>query len=79
MDILKKIWPSPFKVAKGDVAALIIHLVVFVAAMLVVGIVTGMLSGVAVLSVIFWILGPLAELYGTVGIILCVLRFIGVV
>ena len=78
MDMLKKIWPSPFKISKGDVAALIIHLAVIVAAMLVVGVVIGLLRAVPVLNVILWIIGPLAELYGAVGIILCILRFAGV-
>ena len=72
MSTLKSIWPTPFKIKKGDVASLIIQLVIFV------GWVISLLSAIPVLGLIFKLVGALVEIYGIVGIVLCVLVFVGV-
>jgi hypothetical protein len=44
----------------------------------VVGVLIGVLSAIPILGIIFWIIGSLMELYTIVGIVLCVLNFLGV-
>ena len=78
MSTLKTIWPTPFKIKKGDVASLIIQLVIFVVVCAVVGWVISLLSAIPVLGLIFKLVGALVEIYGVVGIVLCVLVFVGV-
>ena len=79
MDILRKYWPTPFKIEKGNLVSLLVQLVIFLVIMAVVGVLIGVLSAIPVLGIIFWIVGPLAEIYSTVGVVLCILKFIGVV
>ena len=79
MDMLKKLWPTPFKIEKGNLASFIIQLIIFVVICAVVGVLIGVLSTVPVIGVIFWILGSLMELYSIIGIVLCVLVFLDVV
>jgi hypothetical protein len=45
----------------------------------VVGWLIGVLAGIPVLGLIFKLLGALIEIYGFVGIVLCVLKFLGIV
>ena len=78
MDILKNLWPTPFKIKKGDLASFLIQLIIFVVVCAVVGFLFSVLGGIPILGVIFWILGSLIEVYGIVGIVLCVLKFLGV-
>ena len=78
MSTLKTIWPTPFKIEKGNVASLIIQLVIFLVVCAVVGWLIGLLSGLPLLGVIFTLLGSLMEIYSVVGIVLCVLVFLGV-
>lgn len=79
MDFLKKYWPTPFKIEKMNVVSFLIQLVIFVVVCAVVGWLIGILAKIAVIGIIFSILGGLVEIYGLVGIILCVLKFVGVV
>ena len=75
MELLKKIWPTPFKVKPKDVVSLIIQLVIFLVICAVVGWVIGLLAKIAIIGVIFGLIGGLMEIYGLVGIILCILKF----
>lgn len=79
MDMLKKLWPMPFGIEEKNVSSFLVQLVIFVVICAVVGFLIGILAGIPILGVIFSILGGLVELYGLVGIILCVLKFLGLV
>lgn len=79
MNLLKMLWPTPFKIQKGNVVSLVIQLVIFVVLCALVGWLIGVLAGTPIIGVIFSIIGGLMELYGLIGIILCVLKFLGTV
>ena len=79
MSFLKSLWPTPFRVEKGNVVSFLIQLVIFIVICAVVGWLISLLAGIPVIGVIFSILGGLMELYGLIGIVLCILRLIGVV
>lgn len=79
MDFLKQLWPTPFKIKEKDVASFIIQLVIFIIICAVVGFLIGILAKIKIIGVIFSIIGGVVELYGLIGIILCILKFVGVV
>ncbi len=79
MDLLKKIWPTPFKVEKGNIVSLLIQLVIFLVICALVGWLIGLLAGIPVIGIIFSLLGSLMEIYGLVGIVLCILKFLDIV
>ena len=79
MDMLKKLWPTPYKIKKGDLVSFLVQLIVFVVICAVVGVLIGILRGFPIVGIIFAIAGALMELYSLIGIILCILKFIGVV
>lgn len=79
MDLLKMIWPTPFKIQKGNVVSLVIQLVIFLVICAVVGWLIGLLASTPVVGVIFGIVGGLMGLYSLIGIVLCVLKFLGMV
>ncbi len=79
MDTLKKLWPTPFKIKEKDIASFLIQLIIFLVICAVVGVVIGLLAKIPLLGIIFSIIGALVEVYGLVGIVLCVLKFIGAV
>lgn len=76
MDLIKKIWPTPFKVKKGDVVSLVIQLVILLLICVVGGFVIGLLSGLPLIGWLFSLIGGLIDLYGLIGIILSILKFI---
>jgi hypothetical protein len=78
MDLIKKLWPTPFNIKKGNLASFLIQLIIFIVITAVVGVLIGVLSGIAIIGVIFWIVGGLMEIYTIVGIVLCTLNFRGV-
>ena len=75
MELLKKIWSTPFKVKSKDIVSLIVQLVIFLVICVVIGWVIGLLAKIPVLGVIFGLVGGLMEIYGLVGIVLCILKF----
>ena len=79
MDMVKKLWPTPFKIAEKNVVSFIVQLVIFLVVCAVVGWLVSILAGVPVLGIIFSLVVALLEIYGFVGIILCVLKFLGLV
>ena len=79
MDFLKKLWPTPFNVKKGDVKSFVTNLIFFIIVCTVIGVLIGILSSVPILGVIFWILGSLLEIYGIVGAILCILVYLNII
>lgn len=79
MDFLKTLWPTPFKVKEKDITSLIIQLIIFLVVCAVVGVLIGILSGIAIIGPIFWVVGSLMELYSIVGIVLCIVNFLGLI
>ncbi len=79
MDILRKLWPTPYKIKKGNLASFLIQLIVFLVICAVVGVLIGVLRGIPIVGIIFAIAGSLMGLYSLIGIILCILKFIGAV
>ena len=77
MDTLKKLWPTPFKIKEKEIASFLIQLIIFLVICAVAGAVIGLLAKIPLLGIIFSIIGALVEVYGLVGIVLCVLKFIG--
>lgn len=81
MEILKKIWPTPFKVQQKDTQPFVVQLIVYFLIGAVVSIVLGVVGGVvgiAWLSAIFSVVSGIVDLYCTAAIALCILRFVGV-
>jgi len=79
MDMLKKLWPTPFKIKKGNLASFLIQLIIFLVVVAVVGWLIGLLAHLPIVGIVFSLLGSLIGIYNLVGIILCVLRFIGTI
>ncbi len=79
MDMLKKLWPTPFKIEKGNVVSFLIQLIIFLVITAVVGWLIAILAGLPIIGIIFTLVGSLMEIYGIVGIVLCILKFLGTV
>ncbi len=79
MDLLKALWPTPFKVKEKDIASLIIQLIIFVVLIALFSIAIGILSAVPIIGIVFWIVGSLVDLYSLIGIVLCVVNFFGLI
>ncbi|MBR3893636.1 MAG: hypothetical protein IKJ35_00660 [Clostridia bacterium] len=78
MDLLKTIWPTPFKIKEKDVAGFIVQLLILVVVCAIVGFCIGLLAKIKIVGLIFGLFGTLVEIYGLVGIVLCILKFVGV-
>ena len=79
MDFLKKVWPTPFKIKDKDVVSFLIQLIIFIVICAVVGFLIGILAKLPIIGIIFSLVGGVVELYGLIGIVLCVLKFLGLV
>lgn len=79
MDLIKKVWPTPFKIKEKDLVSFIVQLIIFVVVCAVVGFLIGILAALPIIGLIFSLIGGLVELYGFIGIILCILKFLGIV
>lgn len=79
MDLLKKFWPTPFKIKKGNLASFLIQLIIFLVIVAVFGWLVGLLANLPVVGFIFGLVGSLVGIYNIVGVVLCILRFIGVI
>lgn len=79
MDMLKKYWPTAFKVGEKDVASLIIQIVILAVICIVVGFLISIVARIPIVGILAGLIGALVELYGLVGIVLCVLKFLGIV
>ena len=79
MDLLRSIWPTPFKIQRKNPVSFVIQLIAFVIICAVVGLLIGVLSAVPIVGIIFWIIGSFMELYSIVGIVLCILVFLDVI
>ena len=78
MDFLKTLWPTPFKIKEKDVTSFIVQLIIFIVVCAVVGLLIGILAKIPLIGIIFSLFGALVELYGLIGIVLCILQFVGV-
>ena len=78
MDILKQIWPTPFKIKEKDVTSFVVQLIIFIVVCAIAGVVIGLLALIPIVGIIASIVGSLIGLYGLVGVILCILQFAGV-
>ena len=79
MDMLKKLWPTPFKIERKNLTSFLVQLIIFIVVCAVVGVLIGVLRSIPILGIIFWIVGSLLEIYSIVGIVLCVLVFLDVI
>jgi len=79
MDMLKKFWPTPFKIEAKNVASFVVQLIIFVVVCAVAGILIGVLAGIPIIGIIFSIIGSLLELYSLIGIVLCILKFLDII
>ena len=79
MDLLRKIWPTPFKIEKGNIVSFLIQLIIFLVITAVVGWLIAILAKIAIVGIIFGLIGSLMGIYGPVGIVLCILKFLGIV
>ena len=77
MDMIKKYFPLAFKAT--DLQAFIIVLVTYVLVDLFCGLVIGLLAKIAIIGVLFGIVGWVVGLYAFAGVILSVLFFIKVI
>lgn len=79
MDLLRKIWPTPFKIEKGNIVSFLIQLIIFLVIVAVVGWLIALLAALPIVGIIFGLVGSLIGIYNIVGIVLCVLKFLGTV
>ena len=79
MDLIKKIWPTPFKIKQGNILSFLVQLLIFLVICAVIGWLFTVLSKIAVVGVVFYFVGGLMGLYCIIGAILCILKFLGIV
>jgi hypothetical protein len=72
MDILKKVFPLSFKYV-GEVANLVIGIIIYVLVGIVGGAVIGLTASLPVVGIILGIVGALLDLYVTAGIVIEIL------
>lgn len=78
MDFLKKVWPTPFKIEKGNLSSFLVHLILLIVVCAVIGILIGVLTRIPVVGILFGLVGSLVELYSIVGVVLCFLVYFDV-
>ena len=76
--MLQKLWPTPYKIKKGDLVSFLIQLIIFILVCVVIGWVIGLVASLPIINIFGWILGLAVEVYSVVGIVLCLLNFLGV-
>ena len=78
MDMLKKIFPFSFNVKEKDVTSLIVSILIYIAVMIVSGIVMALLSLIPIVNLLTGIAGWVVELYAVGGIVISVLNFFNI-
>ena len=78
MDFLKTVWPTPFKIEKGNLSSFLVRLILLVVVCAVIGILIGVLARIPVVGILFSLIGSLVELYSVVGVVLCFLVYFDV-
>ena len=77
MYFVRKLWPTPFKIKKGNLVSFLIQLVIFIIIVAVVGFLSVILANLPIIGLVFKLVGSLIGIYNIVGIVLCILRFLG--
>ncbi len=77
MNLIKKVWPTPFKIKEKDLTSFVVQLIIFIVICAVVGFLIGILAGIPIIGILFSLVGAVVEIYGLVGIIICILKFLG--
>lgn len=77
--MLKKYWPTPFKVKEKDVNSFVVQLIIFIVVCAIAGAIIGILAKIPLIGLIFALIGGLVELYGLIGVVLCILLFCGII
>ena len=78
MSILQAIWPFAFKVKKKELGSFLLWLIIGIVVAILFGVLMGVLGHIAVVGVIFRILGSLVEIYTIAHVVFCILKFVGV-
>ena len=78
MDFLKKVWPTPFTIEKGNLSSFLVRLILLVVVCAVIGLLIGVLARIPVVGILFGLVGSLVELYSIVGVVLCFLVYFDV-
>lgn len=73
MKLLKKIWPFSFE--SNSLSHLVLKVIVYVVIGLIFAILMGLLHSIPVINVLFFIIGPLVDLYVLVGLVLLLLDY----
>ncbi len=76
--MLKKLWPTPYKVKAWNILSLVVQLLIFIVICAVMGVLIKILAAIPIVNIIAWVLGLCMEVYSVVGIVLCVLNFLGI-
>lgn len=79
MDFLKKLWPTPFKIEKGNVVSFVVQLLVFLILTALFGWLIGLLGALPIVGIVFRIVGSLMGIYTLIGAVLCLLKFLDLV
>jgi len=77
MDLIKKIWPTPFKIKEKDVESLVVQLIIFIVACFIASFIIAILAKLPIIGIIIGLVGGAIDLYCIVGIVLAVLKFLG--
>ena len=51
MDLLRKIWPTPFKIEKGNIVSFLIQLIIFLVIVAVVGWLIALLAALPIIGI----------------------------
>ena len=76
MDFLKKLWPTPFKIEKGNVVSFVVQLLIFLVLTALFGLLIGLLAKLPIVGIVFSIVGSLMGIYTLIGAVLCLLKFL---
>ena len=79
MDFMKKLWPTPFKIQKGNVVSFVVQLLVFLILTALFGWLIGLLSALPIVGIVFGIVGSLMGIYTLIGAVLCLLKVLDLV
>lgn len=79
MDFIRKLWPTPFKIEKGNVVSFVVQLLIFLVLTALFGWLIGLLSALPIVGIVFGIVGSLMGIYTLIGAVLCLLKFLDLV
>ena len=79
MDFIRSLWPTPFKIKKGNAVSFIVQLCIFLIICFLLGWLFSILNDLPIIGIVFGIVGGLMGIYSFVGVILCILCFLGIV